>query len=145
MIKNILISSAVIGLLLSGCAKSGVPEYDGRSYNKIKRFDVGTVVSQRAVIIKDSGGGSFLGAIIGAVVGSTLGGGVGRTFTTLGGGIAGKYAGEEIAKANATELSVSLENGENIVVVAKGKEFSIGDRVRIIKDGNRVAQVDKIE
>ncbi len=144
MIKKVLISSVVVGLIFSGCAKSNVPEYDGRSYNQVKKFDIGTVLSQRAVIIKDTGSGGFFGAIIGAVVGSTLGGGVGKTFTTLGGGIAGKYAGSEMGKANATELSVVLENGENIVVVAKGKIFEVGDRVRIIKDGNRVAQVDKI-
>jgi outer membrane lipoprotein SlyB len=140
-----LISISVVALLfLSGCAKTGVPEYSGQDYNQIKRYDIGVVEDARLVIISDDGMGTFLGAIIGGVVGSTMGRGAGNTLATLGGGLVGGYAGSQIAKANAVELSVKLDNGENIVVVAKGTNIVAGDRVKIIKDGSKVAQVYKI-
>ncbi len=42
------------------------------------------------------------------------------------------------------ELTVDLDNGEHVVVVAKGVTIFAGDRVRIVKDGSKVAQVYKI-
>lgn len=143
MKKLIYVSVATV-LLLSGCAATGVPEYSGQDYNQIKRYDTGVVVEAKPVVISDDGTGTFLGAVIGAVVGSTMGKGAGNTLATLGGGLAGGYAGSQIAKANAMELSVKLDNGENIVVVAKGTTIGTGDRVKIIKDGSKVAQVYKI-
>ncbi|MDD2789261.1 MAG: glycine zipper 2TM domain-containing protein [Sulfurimonas sp.] len=145
MKKSICIIAATSMLLLSGCATNNGPEYDGNSYNQIKRYDTGVVIESRPVIISDDGSGKFLGAIIGAVVGSTMGRASGRTLATLGGGLAGAYAGNEIGKANASELTVELDNGDNVVVIAKGKEIFAGDRVKIIKDGSRVAQVYRID
>lgn len=137
----LVISSATI-LLLSGCATNGGPEYDGKSYSQIKRYKTGEVTHARAVVITDDGTGSFIGGLIGTVLGSTLGHGNGKTLAMLGGGLGGYYAGKEAGKANAQELTVALDNGENVVVVVKGKNFQKGDRVKIIKDGNKVAQVD---
>ena len=145
MNKIILISTLTAVLFLSACATNNGPEYDANSYSTIKRYQIGTVIRERPVVISDSGAGKFLGAIIGAVVGSTIGQGNGSTLAALGGGLAGGYAGSEIAKANAEELTVELENGEHVVVVVKGKGFAIGDRVQIIKDGNKASQVYKIE
>ncbi|DAB29222.1 MAG TPA: hypothetical protein CFH84_10730 [Sulfurimonas sp. UBA12504] len=145
MKKNIYILVVTAALLLSGCATNTGPEYDGSSYNQIKRYDIGVVLESRPVIISDDGSGKFLGALIGAVVGSTMGRASGKTLTTLGGGLAGAYAGNEIGKANASELTVKLENGEHVIVIAKGKEIFAGDRVKIIKDGSRVAQVYRID
>jgi len=136
----ILISLTVF----SGCATNQGPEYDGKNYNQIKRYKIGTVLNSRPVVITDDGTGKFFGALIGAVLGSLVGSGDGKTLATLGGGLGGYYAGSEIAKANGEELTVELDNGENIVVVIKGNRFKAGDRVKIIKDGNKVAQVDKI-
>ncbi|MFK5938557.1 MAG: glycine zipper 2TM domain-containing protein [Sulfurimonas sp.] len=138
-----IILSAVV--LITGCSTNGGPEYDGKNYAQIKKFDTGVVTKSRPVVITDSGAGKFLGAIIGVVLGSTMGSGNGKTLTMLGGGLAGGYAGSEIAKANAQELTVALDNGEDVVVVIKGNKIESGDRVKIIKDGNRVAQVDRID
>jgi len=140
-----LVSILVVGaFIFSGCARNDVPEYDGNSYKQIKRYDVGTVISERPVTISDNGTGKFLGALIGGVIGSTIGGGNGRVLAALGGGLLGGYAGSEVGKANADELTVKLDNGEQVVVVVKGQDFVVGDRVKIIKDGNKVAQVEKI-
>lgn len=140
--KKLMLSLSVLTLFIGGCATNNGPEYEGGDYNQIKRYETGIVIDQRAVVISDEGTGKFLGALIGGVLGSTMGQNSGKTLTTLGGGLAGAYAGSEIAKANATELTVEMDNGENVVVVVKGNRiFHKGDRVRIVKDGNKVAQV----
>ncbi|WP_297484075.1 glycine zipper 2TM domain-containing protein [Sulfurimonas sp.] len=144
MKKLFLISSVTIMLILSGCATKNVPEYDGNTYQEIKTYKIGIVKSVRPVVISDNGTGTFLGAIVGTVLGSMVGEGNGNTLATLAGGLGGAYAGNQVAKANASELSVQLNNGKNIVVVVKGKDFLVGDRVKIIKDGNKVDQVYKI-
>jgi len=145
MLKQIVLTLSLSGLFFSGCATNNGPEYDANSYQNIKKYQIGTVIRARAVVIKDSGAGKFIGAIVGAVLGSTVGQGNGSTLAALGGGLAGSYAGNEIAKANATELTVELENGERVVVVAKGNNYAIGDRIQIVKDGNKASQVYRIE
>lgn len=147
--KTSILSVIFITLLgipfISGCATNVGPEYRGSTYEQIKRFSVGEVIAVRPVVIKDSGAGTFIGALVGAVVGSTMGGGRGTTLMTLGGGLAGAYAGSQIAKANAQELTVRLDNKEQIVIVVKGDNlYLVGDRIKIIKDGNRVAGVERI-
>jgi outer membrane lipoprotein SlyB len=143
MIKKILLSSCITSLLVfSGCATNQGPEYDGNSYAQIKTIETGVVIKNKPVVISDNGTGKFLGAIIGAVVGSTFGSGNGSTLMALGGGVGGYYAGKEVGKANGNELTVELDDGRTVVVVVKGNKFKTGDRVEIIKDGNKVAQVD---
>lgn len=132
-------------MVLGGCATNEGPEYDGNAYSQIKRYDIGVVVAERPVVVKDDGTGTFLGALIGAVLGSTLGGGDGRTLMALGGGLAGGYAGKEVGKSNAEELTVDLDNGGTVVIVVKGDDtYQVDDRIKIIKDGNKVASVQKL-
>lgn len=132
-------------MLLGGCATNKGPEYSGTDYNQVKTYKTGIVQDAKPVIISDDGTGKFLGALVGAVVGSTMGRAEGRTLATLGGGLAGAYAGNEIGKANGVELSVKLDSGDNIVVVAKGNNIVAGDRVKIIMKGSKVEQVYKID
>lgn len=138
----ILLASVIV---FSGCATNKGPEYEGRNYNQIKRYEIGTVLESRPVVITDEGSGKFFGAIIGTVLGSLVGRSSGRVLATLGGGIAGYYAGGEIAKANGEELTIRMDYDEDIVVVIKGNRFKSGDRVKIIMDNNRVVQVDRVQ
>jgi outer membrane lipoprotein SlyB len=142
--KKILISPLIAMILLSGCATNNGPEYDGSNYSQIKTYLTGIIIEEKPIVITDNGTGLFLGALIGGVLGSTMGRGAGNTLATLGGGLAGAYAGNEIGKANGDELTVKLDNGDHIVVVVKGKHLTVGDRVKIIKDGNKVVQVNRI-
>ena len=142
--KHLLLSSFVAGLLLTGCATNEGPEYDGTNYAQVKQYEIGTVLKDRLVVISDDGSGKLFGMIIGAVLGSTIGSGNGNTLATLGGGVAGYYAGKEIGKANGDELTVKLESGQNIVIVVKGKHLTVGDEIKIIRDGSKVAEVKKI-
>ncbi len=145
IMKNVLLASSVaVALILSACATRNVPEYNGNTYQDIKTYEIGSVISVRPVVISDNGTGTFLGAIVGTVLGSMVGGGNGKALATLAGGLGGAYAGDQAGKANASELSVRLDNGKNVVVVVKGKNFLVGDRVQIIKNGNRVDQVYRI-
>ena len=144
---KILLSISVASLLLfSGCATNTGPEYDGNTYNQIKRYETGVVIESRPVVIKGDGTGKFMGAIIGAVLGSLVGSGDGSTLASLGGGLGGYYAGGEVAKANGEELTVKLDNGKQIVVVIKGNRFSAGSHVKIIRNSNNtVSQVDEVK
>jgi len=132
-------------LLVSGCSSSTDPQYDGSSYKQIKHDDFGRVVAKRGVVISDDGTGSFFGTIIGAVVGSTLGGNAGSILMSLGGGIVGHEAGKEIGKTDGYELTVELINGSTIIIVIKDETILVGDDIRIIKENNKVVQVDKIK
>ncbi|WP_457747419.1 glycine zipper 2TM domain-containing protein [Sulfurimonas sp.] len=142
--KNLLLISLATSMLLVGCATNSGPEYSGVTYNQIKEYDIGTVMDARPVVISDNGSGSFVGTIVGTVLGSMVGRGRGSVLGMLAGGLAGNYVGSEAGKANGEELSVKLDNGRDIVVVVKGNEYLKGDRVKIIRDGNRVARVERI-
>jgi len=127
-------------LTLGACASSGVTEVEPGSTGYLMQYEDGRITGIKPVVVKDAGGGGFLGAITGTVLGSTIGRGRGNTLATLGGGLLGAYAGNEIAKANAQELMVDLNSGKSVVVIAKGKKFAVGQHVRIvIEDGNVVS------
>ncbi|MBC8238627.1 MAG: glycine zipper 2TM domain-containing protein [Helicobacteraceae bacterium] len=144
MLKQIFISGSIVILLLSGCASKTGPEYDADSYSQIKKVQTGVVIKSRPVTIKDDGSGKVIGAIVGAVLGSTVGSNTGTRLATVGGALAGGVVGSEVGKANASELTIELDNGETVVVVAKVVNIVAGDRVRIIKDGNKAATVDLV-
>lgn len=139
-----LIVSAVCSsiIMLSGCTQSGVPLVDAEASKYELISQSGVITDVRAVVVKDEGGGGFFGAVIGAVLGSTMGSGRGTVLTTLGGGLIGAYAGNEIGKSNAQELSVTLDNRQEVVVVSKGTQFNRGQRVKIVKRNGRIYNVE---
>jgi outer membrane lipoprotein SlyB len=61
---------------------------------------------------------------------------------TLGSGLLGSYVGNEIGKSNAQELSVNLDEGQSVVVISKGTQYRIGQRVKIVKRDGRVFNVE---
>jgi len=138
-ILAIVISSM---MLLTGCAQSGVPEVDANAARYVLTSQSGVITDVRAVVVKDEGGGGMLGAVVGGVLGSTMGGGKGSVLTALGGGLVGMYAGNELAKSNAQELSVTLDDKQDVVVVSKGTQFSVGQRVKIVKRDGRIYNVE---
>jgi outer membrane lipoprotein SlyB len=140
-LMSVILSSSVV-LMLAGCAQTGgIPEVDSAASKYVLTSQSGMVTDVRAVVVKDEGGGGFLGAIVGGVLGSTLGAGNGKTLATLGGGLIGMYAGNEIGKSNAQELSVKADDGQEAVVISKGTAFVVGQRVKIIKRDGRFYSV----
>jgi len=144
MNKFLTLISIVVLLIFTGCANSGTPTYSGKDYSQIKEILVGDIIEVRYVAIEGEGLGTVLGAVIGGVLGSTMGRGTGKTLTTLGGAVVGGVAGKELNKKEAQELVVTLDSGKDIVVISKGTHFAVGERVRIIKNGNEVASVKRV-
>lgn len=140
--KKFLVAVLAGSLFFSGCATRGLQEMDANSVNYEMSYQVGIVKHIKPVVVKDNGAGTFIGAITGAILGSLIGKGKGSTLATLGGGLGGAYVGNQIGKANAQELSVALNNGGNVVVLAKGKIFHVGQQVRIVKHNGRVYSVE---
>ncbi len=137
--------AAIVVLIFSGCTQMyNSNEVDLQNTNSLLTYKTGVVKDIRLVTIKDDGSGTMIGALTGTVLGGLFGNGKGNVLTTLGGGLAGAYAGTEIDKANAQELFIKLDNGRHIAVVAKGVSIHIGDRVRLVLNGNKVVRVEKI-
>ncbi len=138
--KILLVSLA---LLFAGCAQPGVQEVEPSATNRVMHYESGTVVSIKPVAIKDNGNGTFIGGLVGAVLGSVVGRGRGSVLASLAGGLGGAYVGNQIAKANAQELTIELDSdGENIVVITKGVEHYVGEHVRIVKRNTKVSSVE---
>lgn len=129
-------------VMFGGCAQSGVPVLEADVTRYVLTAESGVVSDARAVVVKDSGGGGALGGITGAVLGSTMGKGKGSVLTMLAGGLIGLYAGNEIGKSNAQELTVMLDSKQEVVVVSKGTEFGVGQRVKIIKRNGQIYNVE---
>ncbi|MDD2780099.1 glycine zipper 2TM domain-containing protein [Sulfuricurvum sp.] len=141
--KNYLaIISVGAMLILGGCATSGVPVLEADASKYVLTAESGLITDVKAVVLKDSGGGGAIGGISGAVIGSTMGGGRGSVLTMLAGGLVGLYAGSEIGKSNAQELSVSLDTKQEVIVVSKGTDFTVGQRVKIIKRNGQIYNVE---
>ena len=129
-------------LILGGCTSQGLPTVEPSATQQVATTDVGTVQSIHYVAVKDNGVGALIGAATGAVLGNMVGKGHGRDLATLGGGLAGAYVGSQVAQANAQELTVRLNSGKQVVVIAKGTQFQVGQRVRIVRSGNQVVSVE---
>ena len=144
--KKCFLSLGIIAILLSGCTKMyNSNEVPIENTNQVLSYKTGTVMGIKMVIIKkDDGSDTMVGAYTGAILGSLFGEGKGNILTTLIGGFTGAYAGNKLDKANAEELFIKLDNGKNIVVIAKGIHIQTGDKVRLIMNGNRVVRVEKI-
>lgn len=145
--KKSFLSAMVVGsaLILGGCANTmSAPTISQSDAERVMSYQTGTVTSVRGVVVKDNGTGTLLGAVTGAVLGHMVGGGRGKDLATLGGGLLGAYAGSQAGSANAQELTVKLDKGGSVVVVAKGVRFQPGSRVRIVSDHGKVVNVDPI-
>ena len=90
--------------------------------------------------------GTVGGGVVGGVLGNMVGGGRGKTLATIAGaalGAAGGYAGEKaLTKQNGLEITVELENGQQLSVVqAADQPFSPGERVRVLRGSDGSARV----
>ena len=142
--KKILFSLGIVGIIFSGCTKMyNSNEVSLSDLNRVYTYKSGIVTKVRGVVIRDDGSGSMIGVVAGTVLGSFLGKGKGNTLATLAGGLTGVYAGNELGKANGKELYIHLDDGREIVTIVKGVEINVGDKVRVIMDGNRIIRVEK--
>ncbi len=140
---GIAVTTGALALAAGGCATNSsrkvVPH---SSSGQMYRVELGTILSVRQVTIEgsaDTNIGMYGGAIMGGTLGSTIGnGGIGSALAGATGAVGGMIAGREVeksvTKADGYEITVQLDNGNQIMVVQemdKGSFFD-GDRVRVM-------------
>ncbi|XAV88393.1 MAG: glycine zipper 2TM domain-containing protein [Candidatus Symbiodolus clandestinus] len=151
MKKTAIISSFLV-VALSGCANSDL--YSGDVYQagqakRVQSVSYGTVINARPILIQGENKvdlfGGLAGAVVGGVAGSTVGGGKGKDLATVAGAVGGAMAGEKLAdKLNQIKgIELEIEQDDNkgrIIVVQKNDpKLSVGQRVRVVNDGQRVS------
>lgn len=130
-----LIHGFLIAFLLIGCSSSGGPD---ASYEK-----VGTV--EHRVLSVREGGGAGLGGMIGSVMGSLAGNdALSSAVGVIAGGVAGAYVGAEASRHDASQLTVSFDEGGSVVTETRDLSIQIGDRVKVVKEPNQHPVVEKI-
>lgn len=140
-VAAVVMSAAVLAGCAHDSASSAVYTYGQAQREQVVRL--GTVQSVRPVTIqhdRTSGAGVAAGGALGGVAASGIGGGRGRTLATIGGGLLGAYAGDQVehamGKSKGLEIVVLLDNGETRVVAQEADvPISAGQRVRVISGG----------
>lgn len=131
-------------LVLGACSNYNANTYTGSEARTMQTIKYGTVLAVRPVTIQEEGGGTVGtvgGAAIGGVVGNMFGHGDGKTLATIAGALvgagAGHATGKAIASQDALEISVRLDDGQEIAIVqGNDQTFAIGSRVRILTSSN---------
>ncbi|MFT4171264.1 MAG: glycine zipper 2TM domain-containing protein [Rhodocyclaceae bacterium] len=133
-------------LAVSACASSKSGEvYSRDEAQRTMTYRDGVITGVRQVQLEGTKTpiGTGAGAVVGGVAGSTVGQGkgqiVGAVLGAVVGGLAGAAAEEGLTRENALQLTVKLDNGENLIVVQEmGKDtFATGDRVRVVQSGGK--------
>lgn len=139
----------VLAMLSAGCTNYSGNAYSGGQVRSVQTVDYGTVVSVQSVTLEESHPalvGTLGGGVVGGVLGNMVGGGRGRVLATVAGaalGAAGGYAAEKgITKQNGLEITVELENGQQLSIVqGADQQFSPGERVRVLRSSDGSARV----
>lgn len=139
----IAVGTGIVAWLGGGCASSsGKKVVPHSSSGQMFRAELGTILSVREVVIEgsaDTNVGLYGGAIMGGAIGSAAGnGGIATRLASAAGAVGGMVAGRQVekavTKADGYEITVQLDNGDQIMVVQemdKGTFFD-GDRVRVM-------------
>jgi outer membrane lipoprotein SlyB len=148
---NVLKISSMVtlagGLLLSGCIieDPSVPSYPRAMRGQAMQvYEVQVLSVQRVAIRGDSSiVGVGTGAVAGGLLGSLAGTGKAKTLATVGGAIAGGFAGDAIERkatsATGVEIMVRTRSGQTWSVVQNdhGENFYRGEWVRMLVGGDK--------
>lgn len=140
--KNFLWIVAVLPLLLLGaCAADiGANQYDSSAVGSVTQALKGTVISVRAITVRDSdkSTGTAIGALAGGLGGSQIGKGstatiLGATGGALLGGAVGNMAQGKLSSQQGYEYVVQLDNG-TVVTVSQGNDvlLATGQRCMVL-------------
>lgn len=148
-----LIALTAAAVLAGGCARN----LDGATYtsgNTIGKVTYGTIVSARAVTVKDNDKleknalGGLAGGVAGGVAGSSVGGGTGRSLATVGGAVlgavAGAYVQDQLTTQTANEYIVQLDSPRYTdTATRKNVKWTGNDSVaQDVKDSMHTAQTE---
>ena len=150
-VKNtLLILLALLCLAASGCASRGGSDYSNQQERRAMTVKRGVITEVRTVRTSNSstGVGATAGGVAGGVLGRVIGGGTGRVVGSVGGALGGAAAGAGVEKGlrdhDALELTIKLDNGQEIVIVQDPDEnFGVGDRVRVLSSSDGISRVQR--
>lgn len=134
-------------LFLSGCATEdpSMPSYPSAMRGQAMQvFNVQIISVQRVALRGESSVvGVGTGAIAGGVLGSLVGHGKAKTLATVGGAIAGGFAGDAVERkatsGTGLEIMVRTRSGQTWSVVQNdhGENFYNGEWVRMLVNGDK--------
>lgn len=149
---NKLLSAVAVSalLVLSGCTTDiGANQYDSQAVGSVSQALPGTVISVRAIQVRDSNAstGTALGGIAGGVAGSQIGRGttagvLGAVGGALIGGAAGNMAQKGLSSQQGYEYVVRLDSGR-VVTLTQGNDVLLasGQRCMVLYGGSARARV----
>ncbi len=143
--SRMMIGAMIAGMALSitGCVPAGSDLVTPRKTDHVLTYEKATVSSFRYLSIQP-GAETIGGAAAGALLGSAVGQGSGTLLAVMGGGVAGGYVGSHYTSPNAQDLTLRLDNGRRVVVRTRGTSFRQGERVYVVRDGNRIVSIQHI-
>ena len=115
----LLMVNVVSSIGLVGCAS----DLDADTYSRDQVRQVATI--DKGVIRSLAGGGH--GHLVSAVIGAVAG------------GLLGEATQEGLTKAKGVEITIQKDSGQEISIVQQVQQnqiFRVGDRVRILQEGN---------
>lgn len=139
---TLILPLCLIGL--AGCDDTmGGPSYAAQPVAN-QSMQYGTIEGARTVQVagaNTTAGGAIAGGLAGAVIGNQFGKGSGNALMTAGGALGGALLGQQMANNMAQphmaqQWIVRLDGGGSIAVVQEGSNFYVGQRVRVVTNGN---------
>lgn len=142
-----LIIALALGLT-QGCAKSLEGDvYSRDEAQRTMHVQWATITETKPVVIE--GDRSQKGQMAGGIIGGAAGYGVTDSNTralttaigTVAGAIVGEMAEEKLTRAQGMEISLKLDNGENIIIVQEVNDvsdFVAGDRVKLVSGSGKL-------
>ena len=129
---RMILCCALLTLLLGACAGRTENRYDPALEQSMLTIQHGVITQARDVKIAGSGGSATTSPQVGIGMGHGRRGGM---FGGIGIGIlSGGRPDDSAYEREAQELTIRLEDGQDVVVVqASENKFSSGDPVRILK------------
>ncbi|MDE3240374.1 MAG: glycine zipper 2TM domain-containing protein [Paracoccaceae bacterium] len=149
--KKAIAVGALCLAALAGCQDTMGGPYTQQpvSYNQTAEY--GRIVGVRQVTVGNDASGTqtgnmLLGAAAGAVIGNQFGKGSGNVAMTGLGAIGGALAAQNLANSQPTtrvvpQWRVRLDNGGTLEVIVPSNQLRVGQRVRVIQNGNNVQLV----
>ena len=146
MTCRFLIALCAVPLVLgaAGCVSSKAGDvYSRDEARRVMTYREGVLIGIKEVKLEGtkSNIGTATGAVVGGVAGSAVGEGKGAIVAAVlgavAGGVAGAAAEEGLTREKALELTVKLDNGENMIIVQGigDDKFAAGERVRVVNSG----------
>lgn len=143
MTSRLLIALCAVPLVLSatGCVSSKAGDvYSRDEARRVMTYREGVLIGIKEVRLEGTKSpvGAGAGAVVGGVAGSAVGQGKGSVVAAVlgavAGGVVGAAAEEGLTRETALELTVKLDNGENMIIVQGigNDKFKEGERVRVV-------------